>query len=128
MLVAGFFFQISCFFSECYLGNQRSSYNHYLTFSLRIGAENVRISAHDVILEGAGLRVSVPITEQGNPIPSHKVQKYRFRLHEHPSFGWTPQVNAFDFMKILSNLTAIKIKGTFSREGRNILKTVFSLN
>lgn len=109
---------------ECYLGNQRSSYNHYLTFTLRIGAENVRISAHDVILEGAGLRVSVPITEQGNPIPSHKVQKYRFRLHENPTFGWTPQVNTFDFMKILSNLTAVKIKGTYSREGIGYLDDV----
>lgn len=103
------------------MGNQRASYNHYLTFNLRIGAENVRVSAHDVILEGAGLRVSVPITEQGNPIPTHKEQKYQFRLHENPTFGWTPQINAFDFMKILSNLTAIKIKGTFSREGNFFL-------
>lgn len=105
-------------FLESYLGNQRASYNHYLTFTLRIGAENVRISAHDVILEGAGLRVSVPITEQGNPIPSHKIQNYKFRLHENPNFGWAPQLSAFDFMKILSNLTAVKIKATYSREGK----------
>ncbi|GFT98444.1 laminin subunit gamma-1 [Nephila pilipes] len=109
---------------ECYLGNQRASYNHYLTFTFRIGAESVRVSAHDVILEGAGLRVSVPITEQGNPIPSHRIQSYRFRLHENPKFGWTPQLNTFDFIKLLSNLTAIKIKATYSREGIGYLDDV----
>ncbi|XP_042902115.1 laminin subunit gamma-1 [Parasteatoda tepidariorum] len=109
---------------ECYLGNQRASYNQFLSFTLRIGAESVRISAHDVILEGAGLRVSVPITEQDNPIPSHRIQTYRFRLHENPKFGWTPRVSALDYIKILSNLTAIKIKATFSREGIGYLDDV----
>lgn len=72
----------SSYVLDSYLGNQRASYNHDLSFSLRIGAESVRISAHDVILEGAGQRLSVPITEQGNPIPSHRVQNYRFQLYK----------------------------------------------
>lgn len=107
------------------MGNQRASYNHDLSFTLRIGAESVRISAHDIILEGAGQRLSVPITEQGNPIPSHRIQSYRFRLHENPKFGWSPRVSAFEFMKVLSNLTAVKIKATFSREGMIIILMYF---
>lgn len=109
---------------ESYLGNQRASYNQYLRFDMRIGAESPRISDHDIILEGAGLRVSLPITEQRNPKPSHRVQEYKFRLHEHPDFGWTPRLNAFDFIKILSNLTAIKIKATYTRVGVGYLDNV----
>lgn len=41
-------------------------------------------------------------------------QKYSFRLHEHPDYGWQPRLTSRLFIAILANLTAIKIKGTYS--------------
>ena len=38
-----------------------------------------RMSAEDLVLEGAGLRVAVPLIAQGNAYPSENVQSYVFR-------------------------------------------------
>lgn len=40
---------------------------------------DTRLSAEDVVLEGAGLRVSVPLIAQGNAYPSETTVKYIFR-------------------------------------------------
>lgn len=72
----------------------------------------------DVVLVGSGLTVSLPVFGQGNPLPTTYSQNYRFRLHEHPAYGWNPRLTAHDFMNILSNLTAIKIKATYTPEGK----------
>lgn len=40
---------------------------------------DTRLSAEDLVLEGAGLRVSVPLIAQGNSYPSENVQTYTFR-------------------------------------------------
>lgn len=42
---------------------------------------------------------------------------YRFRLHENPDYGWQPRLSSRDFFSVLSNLTAIKIRGTYSERG-----------
>lgn len=39
----------------------------------------MRLSAEDLVLEGAGLRVSVPLIAQGNSYPSENAQTYTFR-------------------------------------------------
>lgn len=103
---------------------QRGSYNQELNFTLRIGEHSPKPSADDVILEGAGLRVSRPIFGQRNALPSIQNQDYSFRLHEHPDFGWNPRLPSRDFMSILSNLTAIKIRGTFTSRGVGFLDNV----
>lgn len=100
-----------------YLGDQRASYNQYLTFVLRIGEERPRASILDVVLEGAGQRISSAIFGQGNPVPGTENQEYRFRLNENLNYQWTPRLKAQDFIAILSNLTAIKIRATYSAEG-----------
>ncbi|KAB7502509.1 Laminin subunit gamma-1 [Armadillidium nasatum] len=107
-----------------FLGNQRSSYNHDLTFSLRIGELGPQSGSMDIILEGAGLTVSTTIFAQGNSLPSTQTQEYRFRLHEDGKFGWSPRLSSRNFMALLSNLTAIKIRGTYTYDGKGFLDNV----
>lgn len=46
-----------------------------------------------------------------------QAQEYTFRLHEDSRYGWTPTLSNFEFMSILQNLTAIKIRGTYNKGG-----------
>ena len=108
-----------------YLGDQKASYNQFLSFRLRIGEEGPRATFEDVILVGAGMTISQPIFGQGNPIPSLKSQSYRFKLHEDPSaYGWSPRLRAKDFISVLANLTAIKIRATYTRDGTGYIDDV----
>ncbi|XP_071512701.1 laminin subunit gamma-1 isoform X2 [Panulirus ornatus] len=107
-----------------FLGDQRASYNHDLSFFLRVGELGPQASTEDIVLEGAGLTISAPIFAQGNSLPSTQKQKYTFRLHEDSQFGWSPRLASRDFMSLLSNLTAIKIRGTYIYEGRGFLDDV----
>ena len=100
-----------------YLGNQIYSYNQFLSFDLRTGEEDGRASVVDIVLEGSGQRVSSAIFTQGNNMPSIETNNYKFRLHEHKNYQWTPPINSQDFLTILSNLTAIKIRATYNNEG-----------
>ncbi|XP_046413039.1 laminin subunit gamma-1 [Neodiprion fabricii] len=108
-----------------FLGDQRASYNQDMTFKLRIGDRGAAPTVSDVILEGRnGQPIAQPIFGQNNPSPSGVFMEYRFRLHEHPDYGWLPQLSSRDFMSILSNLTAIKIRGTYTHKGRGFLDDV----
>ncbi|XP_066981652.1 laminin subunit gamma-1 isoform X2 [Macrobrachium rosenbergii] len=107
-----------------FLGDQRASYNHDLSFLLRIGELGPQPSTEDIILEGAGLTISAPIFSQGNPIPSTEKQEYVFHLHEDSRFGWSPRLSSRDFMSLLSNLTAIKIRGTYTYDGKGFIDDV----
>lgn len=51
-------------------------------------------------------------------------QKYSFRLHEHPEYGWQPRLNFRTFISILANLTSIKVKGTYTADGIGFLDDV----
>ncbi|KAJ8300900.1 hypothetical protein KUTeg_022419 [Tegillarca granosa] len=48
-----------------YLGDQRFSYNRFLTFDLRIGEDDSRASVLDIVIEGEGQRISSAIFTQG---------------------------------------------------------------
>lgn len=48
-------------------------------------------------------------------------QKYSFRLNEHPDYGWQPRLSSRTFISLLSNLTAIKIRGTYGPLGVGFL-------
>jgi len=82
-----------------------------------VGSDNARASVLDVILEGNGQRISLPIFAQGNAIPRTVNQEYKFRLNEHPNFEWTPNLSSLEFIKLLSNVTAFKIRGTYNPIG-----------
>ncbi|KAK3862970.1 hypothetical protein Pcinc_031206 [Petrolisthes cinctipes] len=105
-------------------GDQRASYNHKLSFFLSVGELGPQASTEDVILEGAGLSISAPIFAQGHTLPSTEKQKYSFQLHEASKFAWSPRLSSRDFISLLSNLTAIKIRGTYTDQGRGYLDDV----
>ncbi|EEC12698.1 laminin gamma-1 chain, putative, partial [Ixodes scapularis] len=106
---------------ERFLGDQRGSYNQNLTFTLRIGEEGARSSLEDVVLESPSQSVSQHIFGQGNPLPSIRNQDYRFRLHQDSRYGWSPTLSAHEFMALLANLTAIKIRATYLPRGESTL-------
>ena len=107
--------------TEKFLGDQRLSYNSLLTFTLYLDDDHddVRASMHDLVLEGDGMTVSAPIYAQDNREPGRTSRQYRYRLSEHNSHRWTPQLNTVEFMRLLANLTAIKIRAQFSAQGIN---------
>lgn len=107
-----------------FLEDQRGSYNQHLTFTFRINQEGPRATIEDIKLEGAGLSISQPIFGQGNQLPTTVDQEYKFRLHEHPNYGWEPRLIARDFISILANLTAIKIRATYTPGGIGFLDNV----
>lgn len=110
---------------ERFLGDQRASYNQYLSFTLRIGEAGPAPTARDIILEGGnGEQITQPIFGQNNRLPTVTPQEYRFKLHEHSKYGWEPRLSSRAFMSILSNLTAIKIRGTYNHQGRGFLDDV----
>lgn len=108
-----------------FLGDQRASYNRLFKFRLQlVGQSGPNPSSADVILEGAGTRISLPIFAQGHPLPDAEVHDYAFRLHENNDYSWQPSRNSRSFISILSNLTAIKIRATYSTQGRAVLDDV----
>lgn len=106
------------FLSARYLGDQRFSYNQFLSFSLRIGEETASASIIDIIIEGSGQRISIPFYYQNNPTPGVEKQEFRFRLNEHPDYQWYPKLTSEAFISILANVTAIKIRGTYNENGK----------
>lgn len=62
-----------------FLGQQVLSYGQNFSFSFRVDRPDTRLSAEDVVLEGVGLRVFVPLIAQGNAYPSETTVKYIFR-------------------------------------------------
>ncbi|XP_050515738.1 laminin subunit gamma-1-like isoform X1 [Diabrotica virgifera virgifera] len=107
-----------------FLGDQRASYNQVLEFVLRIGDNRPVPSATDVIIEGNGESVTNTIFSQQNRLPSTQAQKFSFRLHEHLDYGWQPSLSPRAFISILTNITAIKIKGTYTPDGVGYLDDV----
>ncbi|XP_031846744.1 laminin subunit gamma-1 isoform X2 [Nomia melanderi] len=108
-----------------FLGDQRASYNQDLSFTLRIAEAGPAPTVRDIILEGGnGEQITQPIFGQNNRLPTVTPQEYRFKLHEHPKYGWEPRLSSRAFMSILSNLSAIKIRGTYTHKDRGFLDDV----
>ncbi|KAK3719385.1 hypothetical protein RRG08_029540 [Elysia crispata] len=98
-----------------YLGDQRLSYNQYLTFDYKAAEGNYRASRTDIIFEGGnGQKFQNHIFAQSNKAPNIFSQSYAFRIHENAMYQWTPKINAVDLISLLSNLTAIKIRATYN--------------
>ncbi|XP_015786767.1 laminin subunit gamma-1-like [Tetranychus urticae] len=100
-----------------FLGDQRFSYNQNLKFNLWISDDSPASQFADIIIEGAGLTLAQPIHGQGNKLPNRNSQSYSFRLHEDGQFGWSPRLSGKDFISVLANLTAIKIRVVYSYGG-----------
>ncbi|TDH06384.1 hypothetical protein EPR50_G00132680 [Perca flavescens] len=109
---------------EKFVGNQLLSYGQNLSLSFRVDRRDTRLSAEDLVLEGSGLRVSVPLIAQGNAYPNENMQTYVFRLHDSTDYPWRPTISHADFQKLLYNLTAVKIRGTYSEKSAGYLDNV----
>lgn len=108
-----------------FLGDQRASYNQDFSFKLRLGERGAAPTVRDIIFEGRNReQITQPIFGQDNPSPSTEIAEFKFRLHEHPDYGWQPRLSSRDFISILSNLTAIKIRGTYTHKGKGFLDDV----
>ncbi|KAJ0059248.1 hypothetical protein NL108_011282 [Boleophthalmus pectinirostris] len=104
-----------------FLGDQLNSYGQNLSFSLRLDRGVRYPSINDIILEGAGLRVSTSLGDMRHSVPCGQKTHYTFRLDENL---WKPQLSSFAFQTLLQNLTAIKIRATFGNNGRGYLDNV----
>ena len=101
-----------------FLGNQRHSYAQPLSFALRFKLVHSSAIRKDLIIEGAGFQVYRQLYDllDQNEINSGNMQsditkEFRFVLKE--TDGWRPSLTKNDFQRLLSNLTAIKIKTTY---------------
>nr|XP_009670977.1 PREDICTED: laminin subunit gamma-2 [Struthio camelus australis] len=90
-----------------FLGNQQLSYGQTLSFDYRLDRGGRQPSPHDVILEGAGLRVTAPFLPHGKILPCGVSETYAFRLDEHPSSKWSPRLNFFEYRRAAGNLLCL---------------------
>ncbi|KAM4812598.1 laminin subunit gamma-2 [Urocitellus parryii] len=107
-----------------FLGNQQVSYGQSLSFDYRVDRGGRHPSAHDVILEGAGLRIRAPLMPLSKTLPCGITKTYVFRLNEHPSSNWSPQLSYFEFRRLLRNLTALQIRATYGEYSTGYIDNV----
>ncbi|XP_007450197.1 PREDICTED: laminin subunit gamma-2 [Lipotes vexillifer] len=107
-----------------FLGNQQVSYGQSLSFDYRVDRGGRHPSAHDVILEGAGLWITAPLIPPGKTLPCGVTKTYTFRLNENPSSNWSPQLSYFEFRRLLRNLTALRIRATYGEYSTGYLDNV----
>ncbi|KAM6297000.1 laminin subunit gamma-3 [Aegotheles albertisi] len=95
---------------EKFLQNQRLSYGQLL--SLLLGLEGngmetgVPLLQVQLVLEGEGMEITMSSSESQ---PQHGKQAVTFRLHEAEE-GAEPLLSAFSFQRLLSNLTALRLR------------------
>ncbi|NXT03292.1 LAMC3 protein, partial [Jacana jacana] len=97
---------------EKFLQNQRLSYGQLL--SLLLGAEGngtgtetgVSLLRVQLVLEGEGMEIIMSSSESQ---PRHGKQAVTFRLHEAEESA-EPLLSAFSFQRLLSNLTALRLR------------------
>ncbi|XP_012368222.1 laminin subunit gamma-2 [Octodon degus] len=107
-----------------FLGNQQVSYGQSLSFDYRVDRGGRHSSAHDVILEGAGLQITAPLIPRGKILPCGITKTYTFRLNEHPSSNWSPQLSYFEYRRLLRNLTAVRIRATYGEYSTGYIDNV----
>ncbi|XP_026525046.1 laminin subunit gamma-2 [Notechis scutatus] len=95
-----------------FLGNQQLSYGQMLSFDYRVNRPGFRPSQHDIILEGAGLRVMTQFPSNGRMLPCGIRKTYTFRLDEHQSSNWSPRLSNIEYHQLIGNLSSIRIRAT----------------
>lgn len=94
-----------------YLGNKRLSFNQDLSFQLKLthDADSIRSRA-DIIIENSneGLEVYRLIDLHYTQLLANQPKTFNFKLN--PSANWVPKLSVNQFQRLLSNVTAIKIR------------------
>ncbi|NXL95306.1 LAMC3 protein, partial [Alectura lathami] len=97
---------------EKFLQNQRLSYGQLLSLLLGVEGNETRaetgvpLSRIQLVLEGEGMEVTMSSSESQ---PQDGRQTVTFRLHEAEE-GTEPLLSAFSFQRLLSNLTALRLR------------------
>ncbi|KAM9217864.1 laminin subunit gamma-3 [Leptosomus discolor] len=97
---------------EKFLQNQRLSYGQLLSLLLGVegngmGTETrVPLLRVQLVLEGEGMEITMSGSKSQ---PQHRKQGVTFRLHEAEE-GAEPSLSAFSFQRLLSNLTALRLR------------------
>ncbi|MEE6495880.1 hypothetical protein FKM82_002175 [Ascaphus truei] len=107
-----------------FLGDQSLSYGQVLTISFRVDRGRRRAGPEDLVLEGGGLSVHAPLTSSKTALPCRLPQTYTFRLDELSGSPWTPRLSHFEFRRLLSNVTALRIRATYGEYSTGYLQTV----
>ncbi|XP_069593848.1 laminin subunit gamma-2 [Ranitomeya imitator] len=107
-----------------FLGDQSLSYGQLFSITFRVDRGRHRAGAEDLILEGGGLRVTAPLTSSKTSLPCRLPQTYTFRLDELSFSPWTPKISHFDFRRLLSNLTSLRIRATYGEYSTGYLQSV----
>jgi len=123
---------------EKFLGDQQKSYGQMLSFDLKMREDEPsvasgssgedysrprpRLSRQDVVLQSKDHTVGITINAQGNPEPNYRWQTFKYMLHEANEF--VPQISAFEFQKMLFELTALKIRSSYAQGTRVHLDNV----
>jgi coxsackievirus/adenovirus receptor len=119
-----------------FLGNQLLSYNQDLNFTLRLvpdgssSKSSVAASRKDIVLENAqyGLEAYMPIYNSkaaggsSSQLPSDVAQLFTFKLNQFA--GWMPSLTTLDFQRLLTNLTAIRIRASYAPGTRAVLSSL----
>lgn len=90
----------------------------------------VRPSREDIIIENTvdNLKIYLPIYgdsyhRSGQPdLPSAITKTFSFKLHQ--DYGWMPTLTAFDFQRLLSNISSIKIRASYIPNTRTLLSNL----
>ncbi|XP_063795832.1 laminin subunit gamma-2 [Pseudophryne corroboree] len=107
-----------------FLGDQSRSYGQVLTISFRVDRGRHRAGAEDLVLEGGGMKITAPLTTSKAALPCRLPQTYTFRLDELSFSPWTPRISHFDFRRLLSNVTSLRIRGTYGEYSTGYLQNV----
>ena len=128
--------QVYFLLSNEFIGNQFYSYNRELSFNLELldlkegDVQVVRPSREDIVIESAvnNLKVYLPIYgdsyhRSGLPeLPSAVKKTFTFKLHQ--DYGWMPTLTAFDFQRLLTNISSIKIRASYIPNTRTLLSNL----
>lgn len=114
-------------------GDQHYSYGKNLRISISASAPDVAsfaLTSLDVqILGGIGnskrlITSSLSSFNQSRTLPSDQNKWFDLRLHEGPTYGWSPSLSSIEFQNILYNVEQIIIIAKFS----NVLGSVVRLH
>lgn len=125
-----------------FLGDQLHSYNQDLSFTIQLVPEvgynvspmQARPSRKDIVIENAqyNLEIYMPIyggastnNGRGSQLPSNEPQVFTFKLIQYgQNGGWMPTLSTIDFQRLLTNISAVKIRASYVPNTKAVLSKI----